>query len=520
MTLLVPNIELPVLEGDLRAAAAAALGLPSRDLGNVTILRRNLDARQHRFLKFVYTLAVTVPDDYAPPAGSRFEPYRVPAPPVIPPADIAEAAPVIVGCGPAGLFAALAFAEAGLKPLLVDRGQPVETRAGDVQRYWADGQLQPESNMYFGEGGAGTFSDGKLNTRTKHAWMPRILDEFVAAGAHDSIRYDAKPHVGTDHLIRMLPRLRQRLTSLGATIRFNTRFRDLRRTPRGELEVLLNDDWMRAKPLVLAIGHSALDTYRLLDQRGVALGTKGNAVGFRIEHPASMITGRFYGRDPRVLELLGNAPYQLSAKVDHQDHSVYSFCCCPGGEVVACSSRPGLVSVNGMSFSQRNSAFTNAAMVANLEAGEVAATPMDSLAWRERIEATCFRMGGADYGLPAQRLADFLAGRVSRSLPKNSCRRPLVPADLADLYPPFLIERLRSGLRALERRVPGWIDNGLLIGAETTTSAPLRILRTPARESENTPDLLPVGEGSGYAGGIMTSALDGLLAAKDWIERQ
>jgi uncharacterized FAD-dependent dehydrogenase len=516
----VQNLSISIFETDLQQAAAKALRVKPDTLRDLRILRRSLDARKHADPQFIYSLAFTLPEGFSLPAQCQAKPYLPVELPEIQPMSLPDASPIVVGCGPAGIFAGLAFALAGLKPLLVDRGNEVDKRARDVNRFWTENLLDPESNMYFGEGGAGTFSDGKLTTRSKSPLMLLMLQEFVRAGAPETILFEAKPHLGTDVLIRMLPKLRSRLLELGASIRFNTRLNDLRRGHGNTLEVQLGDEWLPARPLVLAIGHSAFDTYRLLHSRQVALAAKGNAFGFRIEHPAEMITQRFYGRHARVQDVLGNAPYQVSAKVDKGKHSVYSFCCCPGGEVVACSARPESVSVNGMSNSQRNSPFTNSGMVTNVGEGEFAAGPLEALLWREEIEAKCYSLGGGGFTLPAQRVADFIAGRRSASLGDSSCRQSLISADLTKIYPTYLTERLQCGLQALERQVPGWIANGLLIGAETTTSAPLRILRDQQRESVNTPDLLPVGEGSGYAGGIMTSAFDGYQAAADWMHRQ
>ncbi len=517
MILLLNNLEGSIFDADLRRLAAMRLGLAPEDVAAVRILRRALDARQHRNVKFVYSLAVTVPDVFTPPAAARAEPWQEPAFAEIAAAHLAESAPVVIGAGPAGLFAAFALCAAGLPPLIVERGQPVPERALDVNRFWDSGVLNPECNVYFGEGGAGTFSDGKLNTRTKHAGIGRILAELVAAGAPADILYDSHPHLGTDRLLQLLPALRRRLIERGAVFRFGTRLTDLRRTAGGRLEVCLSSDWVPAWPLVVACGHSAFDTYRLLAARGVELGTKGNAFGCRLEHPAGFITERFYGPDPRVRELLGHAHYNVAVPVAAGRGSTYSFCCCPGGEVVTGAAVPGQVSVNGMSFSRRGGPFTNAGLVTAVVPEAFAESAEAALNWREELERRCFAAGGGGFGVPGQRAADFVAGRASTNLPPTSSRRPVTPADLGALLPAFLAERLREGLRALDRKMPGWIETGVLLGVETTTSAPVRMVRSPQGESVSMPGLLPVGEGSGYAGGIVTSALDGYETVAQWL---
>ncbi|MFA5206193.1 MAG: hypothetical protein WC708_17490 [Lentisphaeria bacterium] len=514
---LIPELKVRVVGGDLRAAAAAWLGIKPADLRQLRLLRRSLDARDHRQPLFLCRVAVDLPDDWRPRQSLRLEPWAEPAAPEPLRIPLADAAPVVVGAGPAGLFAALALAEAGLPPRLLERGRPVPERAADVAAFWEEGRLNPESNVYFGEGGAGTFSDGKLYTRAQSPELAHILRELHAAGAPEEILFDPRAHLGTDGLARVIPNLRRRLESLGVRFEFGARLEGVTPLAGGGCGLRINGgDGGRAWPLVLATGHSALDTYRLLAAAGAAWAPKDLAIGCRIEHPAALITRRFHGQDPAVLAALGNAGYNLSVAL-RGGGSVYSFCCCPGGEIVAGAVVPETLSVNGMSFSRRDGRFTNAGLVTPVKAAEIAATPEGMLRWREELENDCYRLGGGGYALPAQRAADFLAGEPSRTLPASSCRRPLTPGELGRLLPAAVAGRLREGLRLLDRQLPGWIRDGLLVGVETTTSSPVRLLRTPHGDSETLPGVLPVGEGSGYAGGILTSALDGWRTVRAWL---
>jgi len=393
-----------------------------------------------------------------------------------------------------------------------------------VDRFWLQGLLDPESNMYFGEGGAGTFSDGKLNTRSKGPLVAKVLQTLVAVGAPEEILYDSRPHVGTDRLVELLPRLRALLEARGATFRFGTRLTGVRRTPAGHLEAALNDAWAPAWPLVVACGHSAFDTYRLLRAAGAELEPKPLAVGCRIEHPSEFITRHFYGTDPAVRAVLGNAPYNLTAQLADRG-AVYTFCCCPGGEVVACSAAAGLVGVNGMSGSRRTAPWTNAGLVTPVSAAEMTVPGAPDavegvLRWREALERRGFELGGGGFAVPGQTAADFLARRSSVRDLRTSSRRPVTACDLHALLPPAVAARLEEGLRALDLKIPGWIRQGVLLGVEATTSAPVRILRTPAGECAAIPGLLPAGEGSGYAGGIVTSAADGWRTVADWLRTQ
>lgn len=510
------DLTIPVLAPqDLRQAAARTLSVPAEAVAELRVLRRSVDARQHRNVKFLYRVAVRLTDDARGPVGCRE--WAETALPALTATRLDDSAPVVVGAGPAGLFAALALCEAGLPPVVVERGKPAPERVVDVTRFWADGTLDPNSNIFFGAGGAGTFSDGKLNTRSKDPLVTKVLTALVALGASETILYDAKPHIGTDRLVQLLPLFRQHLATLGARFVFNTRLDGLRRGASGRLEVALNGAWTLARPLVLACGHSAFDSYRLLLNAGVELTPKPLAIGVRLEHPAAFASALFQGNDPRVLEALGHVQYNVTAKLPDRG-SVYSFCCCPGGEVVACATTADTLNVNGMSASRRDSPFTNAGLVTPVPAEEFAADAAGMLHWREELERGCFRLGGGGFAVPAQRATDFVAERASTGELQTSSRRPVAPDDLGRILPAPVAARLRAGLRGLDRKFNGWLQNGTLLGIETTTSAPVRIPREADGAAVNWPDLLPAGEGSGYAGGIVTSATDGWRAVDTWLK--
>lgn len=504
-------------EKALKQALAAALGVPSARVSAVRILRRSLDARQ-RTVVYEYTLAADIAlddmelecaradrrvaaycEEVMPPAAGSLNPGR---------------RPVVVGCGPAGLFAALALAERGSPPLVIERGGRMSERVPSVQAFWDQGRLNPESNVVFGEGGAGTFSDGKLTSRGTSPFKQRVLEELVACGAAREILYEARPHLGTDCLRRVIPALVERLSKRGVEFRFNTRMEDVCieqgrvravQTPAGRIEAGL---------VVLALGHSARDTMRMLAGRSIVLQPKGFAVGVRIEHPQPLVDRAMLG-DGNTGAEFGPAAYYLRYADRDSSRGVYSFCMCPGGVVIGCSSQPQTLCVNGMSFSNRASGRANAAIVVTVAPDDFSeAGGLGGLALQEHIEKKAFSSVSRPYCAPAQCAADFLQGRVSKAASIDTTFRPgSAPADLAALLPSCVVEPLRNALRAFDHKIPGFIDNGVLVGVETRTSSPVRMVRDPATfQAVGIAGLVPVGEGSGYAGGIVSSAVDGLRA--------
>ena len=484
--------------------AARALGQSPDSLGQVTVLRRSLDARKGRPLGYNLRLAFGAPEAPPEPPAPRWPAGR-PLPRV-----------AIIGSGPAGTFAALRLAEAGVPSTILERGKPVQPRRHDLAQL-TRGQLNPESNYCFGEGGAGTYSDGKLYTRSKdRPAVDRVLRDLVRFGAPAEIAVESRPHVGSNRLPRVLTALRLHLESLGVQYRFESRAVGLRRDgDRLRAVLLAGGDEIAADAVVLAVGHSARESYDWLRADGVPIERKGLAVGVRLEHPQPVIDQIQYG--PHASNpALPAAFYELKARGG--ERSVYSFCMCPGGWIVPAATEPGGVVVNGMSLSRRDSPFANAGLVVELQPadfGPDAAGPLAGVALQRQIEQAAFRLGDGDFRAPGQRLRDFLAERPSGDLPASSYRPGVVPAPIEAMFPAVVAQALRAGLAELCRRIPRFLHpDAVLIGAETRTSAPIRIPRDPASlQAPGFPGLYPVGEGAGYAGGIVSAALDGARAA-------
>ncbi|MDD4240278.1 MAG: FAD-binding protein [Smithellaceae bacterium] len=509
-------------EDRLSGKAAAALGLAENDIVSLTILRKALDARRNRQPYFVYAVKIVLSDSASVteplPDGMQLGALQEePEIGFFPPVVRGGCPVVVIGAGPAGLFAAYTLSVQGLPVVLLERGSPVEKRIGDVETFWRSGRLNPESNVFFGEGGAGTFSDGKLTSRTKNpsaGWVKRILADL---GAPVSILTDAKPHIGTDRLRRVLINMRRKLADLGCAVRFHARMTDVIISRSAVAAVVVNgEEEIRADEVILAIGQGADDTYRHLNARGVQMTPKPFAMGVRLEHPQSLINRIQYGRwaeDPR----LPPAEYFVTAAAGDRGRSVYSFCMCPGGQVIGCSAVSQTVITNGMSDTRRSGALANSAIVVNVRAEDFAVPgdPLGGLAFRRIWEQKAFETGGGDYRAPAQRLTDFIADRMSETLGWTSFLPGVRAARLDDVLPPFVGGALRAGIRMFDKKMPGFVtEEASLIGVETRTSSPVRIVRRDDGQSENVQGLYPCGEGAGYAGGIISSALDGIRAAR------
>lgn len=522
------EVKLPLdhVEADLVAAILRRLSIRREQLLGHVIHRRGVDLRRGRQAGFIYTLNVEVADEAQVlarvPDRRRVgiapdQQYRLVTQA---PRDL-TVRPVVIGTGPCGLFAGLVLAQMGFRPILLERGKTVRERTQDTFGFWRGGGLDPESNVQFGEGGAGTFSDGKLHTQIKDRLHHgrKVLEEFVKAGAPAEILYLSKPHIGTYRLVGVVERLRATIQSLGGEIRFRSRVADLE-IEDGRLRAVILADGQRlaAEATVLAVGHSARDTFEMLHARGVAMEPKPFSVGFRIEHPQSMIDRCQYGPGRRH-PLLGAADYKL---VHHcrNGRSVYSFCMCPGGTVVAAASEPGRVVTNGMSQYSRQDRNANSGIVVGIspeDFGGSADLPLAGMAFQRHWEQRAFELGGGTYEAPGQLVGDFLAGRPSTAL--GSVHPSYTPGvrlgDLSTCLPDDIIAAIREAIPAFGRMIRGFdMHDAVLTGVETRTSSPVRLVRDEHYQSRNTRGLYPAGEGAGYAGGIMSAAVDGIKVAE------
>ena len=510
-------------EEQIKTVIAKRLSLAPSAWTSFRLVRKSLDARRNRPPRFVYTVEIEVPDTTSIPPGTVDGVTVAAAPdPVSPPVwgsvRKPEQRPIVVGSGPAGLFAALTLAMQGIPVLLLDRGGEVRSRVKAVSRFWEEGILDRNNNVQFGEGGAGTFSDGKLTSRAKNPLADWVKSVLVEMGAPLAILTDAKPHIGTDNLRRVVVNLRKKLKDLGCEIRFHAQVSRLL-LRQGQIEgVIVNDaEEISTRHLILAIGQSADDTYRLLHENGIVMEPKPFALGLRVEHPQTLINRIQYGpwwTDP----LLPPAEYMLTAQVPVPDRGVYSFCMCPGGRVIGSSADEGRIVTNGMSDARRDGPFANSAVVVTVRTDDFAAErgdPLAGLAFRKHWEEAAFVHGGKNYYAPAQGLQDFIAGREG-PLPQTTSFRPGVrPTAVCDILPLFVAEAMREGFRLFEWKMPGFIcKEAVLIGVETRTSSPVRIKRGEDGQCLGLTGIYPCGEGAGYAGGIISSALDGILTAK------
>jgi len=506
---------------DLRKAAAQALGWGEAELGEVRVRKVSIDARE-KSPKKIYTLdawRAEAPPAPEPPANLRRGTMR----PLI-----AGQAPIIVGTGPAGLWAALRLVEAGIPSILLDRGGALSDRHGAVRNLRRDGRLDPESNLCFGAGGAGTYSDGKLYTRRRDAEIERIHEDLAALGAPPEILVEAHPHIGTNRLIKMLVRLEEFLRDSGCEIRYGQRVEGLLRSASGAVTgVRTASEELTSPAVILATGHSARDVYHWLHAAGVALAPKPFAIGARCEHPQALIDKMQFGAAAGHPQL-EPAEYFLTAQVGQR--GVYSFCMCPGGFVIPTTTELGHLNVNGMSNHRRGSDFANAALVVTIEPadfwidrpGDLAHLgPLAGLAYQRHLEAKAFVAGGGGYVAPAQRLTDFLEGR-SGDLPERTSYRPgLAAADLRTVLPERIHATLARGILRFDQKMRGYLTReAILIGIETTTSSPIRIVRDDkSLMAPGFDGLFPTGEGAGMAGGIISSALDGMRVAEAVLAR-
>src|SRR5450830_1707691 len=519
-------------EAALPAAILARLGIAADDLLGYTVFKRSYDARKRSAVVLIYSLHVEVKNEAAVLARLGHDIHLMPAPDtdykfVAGGEQLAghtnEPRPIVIGTGPCGLFVALILAQMGLRPLILERGKQVRERTVDTFGFWRKRELNPESNVQFGEGGAGTFSDGKLYSQIKDPkhYGRKVLTEFVKAGAPEEILYVSKPHIGTFRLVKMVEAMRQEIVALGGEIRFEQRVTDFHideqdgvRQLRGL--TLATGEHIATEHVVLAIGHSARDTFEKLYERGVYIEAKPFSIGFRVEHPQSLIDTCRFGPNAGH-PILGAADYKL---VHHAKNgrAVYSFCMCPGGTVVAAASEPGRVVTNGMSQYSRAERNANSAIVVSISPEDYPGHPLAGIEFQRRLEEKAFELGGGNYSAPGQLMGDFVAGKASTEFGAvvPSYKPAVHLTDLATILPDYAVEALREAFPAFDKQVRGYFKHdAVLTGLETRTSSPIRIKRRDDDlQSLNTRGLFPAGEGAGYAGGILSAGGDGIKVAE------
>lgn len=528
------ELRLPIdhTEEDLRAAILRKLRIPDEQLKNFTIRQRAIDARRRESVAYKYSLSIEVSEESpllrkaTTLRGARLDESRercyTELADIKPLTNPPTKRPVIVGTGPCGLFAGLLLARYGWKPILLERGKPAGPRARDVTGFWRRGlPFNPSSNVQFGEGGAGTFSDGKLYTQTKDREFrrPWLIEQLIAAGAPEDIQIKARPHIGTDRLIKVVRNISEEIVSLGGEVIFEKQMQSLLRDEGGTITGVKLDDGttINTDRVILAVGHSARDTFATLHSQGVSMEAKAFSIGVRIEHRQKDIDRSQYGKFARE-NTLGSAPYKF---VHHskKGRAAYSFCMCPGGLVVAASSEKGGVATNGMSSYARAESNANSGFMVDVTPADYGAdNPLAGIEYQRKWEAKAFELGGSNYYAPAQRLGDFLKKKPSQSFKKvkPSYEPGVTPCDLRECLPNFVNNTLREAIPMIEKRLKGFADpEAVMIGVETRSSSPLRVTREPdTYQSINTPGLYPAGEGAGYAGGIISAAIDGMRIAE------
>ena len=525
----IKNLQVPFdTEESLSMLAAGRLGLPPQAVLEVVIVRKAVDARRYRGapIRFTYVLDVQLAPGQEKKVLGKFKRDKnleqakeeKPAPLKLCARSREDLRPVVVGFGPAGMFAALTLAKAGWCPLVLERGQDVDTRTRDINGFWQGGSLNLQSNVQFGEGGAGTFSDGKLTTRINDPLMTEVLDAFVKAGAPEEIKYLHKPHIGTDLLRGIVKNIRQEIIRLGGEVRFGAQVTDLELDSEGRLAALIvgREERVACGTAFFGIGHSARDTYRMLLSRGIKMEAKPFAMGVRIEHPQEFIDKAQYGEDAGHPKL-PVADYALTYKDPVTGRGAYSFCMCPGGLVVAATSEKEGVVTNGMSNFARDSGIANSALLVQVGPEDFGQEVLSGMMLQEKLEHLAFELGGRNYHAPVQTVGDFLGGtHGSEAFLTVPTYRPGVKAvDLHGCLPEFMTKTLAGALPWFDRKIPGFANHGaVMTGIESRSSAPCRIRRDrETMEAELTPGLYPMGEGAGYAGGIMSAAVDGMKAA-------
>lgn len=499
---LIKNVVIPVSkEIDLKEVLAKKLR--TRSIEKIQVLRRSLDARKKNNLKFNYTILTELSAKFL--KNPDVLEYKNPEPYIQIQRQLSNKNPFIIGAGPAGLFAALSLVENGFQPFIFERGDKIENRIKRVSDFWQKGILDEESNVQFGEGGAGTFSDGKLTSHKSDYYTNQVTKYLIKFGADQKISYEALPHLGTDGLRKIVINIRKYLEDKGCKFFWRNKLENLNIENDQITSVRINGKEYNPEIVILAIGNSARDTFEMLSNK-IEMESKPFAVGFRIEHSQGFINEAFYG-DKNDFNITGPATYRLTAQEGKR--GIYSFCMCPGGSVIPASSQKNGLVLNGMSFQKRNNEFANSAIVVTVNETDYGQGILAGMEFQRKIEKKCFKVD-IPYFAPAQKAFDFLNNETNDSVPTTSYLPGIISSDLNSIFPPGITKTLKTGLNSFEKRIPGFTGKGILLAPETRTSSPVRILRNKETfKSATVSNLYPIGEGSGYAGGIMSSAADG-----------
>jgi uncharacterized FAD-dependent dehydrogenase len=527
MTLRLHDVEVPVTDisanAHLNRQIAAMLEIPEDTIRRVQINKKSLDARRKARIVYHYQVDVDVDDEQSVyRTKSSIASITEPAPPSDPLDGLEMEGlqfrhkPVIIGSGPSGIFTALTLARAGQPAIVIERGEPVEKRIKTTNKLRSRGIFTPESNYCFGEGGAGTFSDGKLTCGRNHPLIKHVFDQFVEHGAPGEILYDAKPHIGTDYLVRIAKKMRLHLESTGGEFKFGRRFVEFKDGGEHARYIVVLDDGQEIPTdhLIIAIGHSARETYEMLLAKGLAIVPKPFAMGARFEHPQDVVNTIQFGR----CKIPSAAEYKLAAQSGQR--GIWTFCMCPGGHLMPTNAQEGHLAINGMSYHARNSGYANAAVVVNvLREDFYRGHPLDGVRFQEQLEKASFTAGGGSYYSPAQKLKDFLAGRETKGEIKSTYKPGVNNARLDKLLPNFIVEALRAGVKEYDKKMRGFIcEEGAVVGIESKTSSPISMMRGKDLQSISHPGIFPCGEGAGFAGGIVSAALDGVKTGRAVLE--
>jgi len=519
LDLIIRNLQIPIEKDGMEEylnAASEKLQIAKENIAISRILSKSLDTINKEQFYYMVSIVASMPDSfenkqnlpvYVEQTNADRKPVRL------------NDRPIIVGLGPAGMFAALELVAYGIRPLIFERGKNIEERSLDVQKFISDREINPESNIQFGEGGAGSYSDGKLFSRRNNnsSYVNRVLSTFIKFGAPEEIAYISKPHLGTDVLCSIVRNIRQYIIERGGEIFFCSKMTDILISDNKASGIIINGEKeYLSSSIYIALGHSARDTFEMIHKKGIAIEQKPVSVGVRIEHPAETINLMRYGNKYKDYPGLGAATYSLNYTNRKIRRGVYTFCMCPGGEVINASSDQGMMVVNGMSYSQRSSAFSNSAMIVTCHAGDYkSASPLAGIEFQMDIERRAFKAGGGRWEVPAQNLMDFLGGKSSAVLNETSYRMGAVSADMKDVFPQFVTDELIAAFNKWKEEVPLFVSNqAILLGAETRASSPVQIKRNEKFESVNIKNIIPIGEGSGYTGGITSSAADAVKAVE------